>query len=41
MSLKIGELSFLEQLAGRFQIPVPDFVVEPRSRRDFFKGRPD
>jgi len=29
MGLKIGELSFLEQLAGRFKIPVPDFVVEP------------
>jgi len=29
MGLKIGELSFLEQLAGRFKIPVPDFIVEP------------
>ncbi len=29
MSTKIGELSFLEELAGRFKIPVPDFVVEP------------
>ncbi|MBN2473867.1 MAG: hypothetical protein JXB62_04630 [Pirellulales bacterium] len=29
MSIKIGELSFLEQLAQRFKIPVPDFVVEP------------
>lgn len=29
MSVKIGELSFLEELAGRFAIPVPDFVVEP------------
>ena len=29
MSIKIGELSFLEQLAGRFKIPAPDFVVEP------------
>ena len=29
MNLKVGELSFLEGLAGRFNIPVPDFVVEP------------
>lgn len=29
MSTKIGELSFLENLAERFKIPVPDFVVEP------------
>jgi succinyl-CoA synthetase beta subunit len=29
MSLKVGELTFLEELAGRFSIPAPDFVVEP------------
>ncbi|MDA8124130.1 MAG: hypothetical protein M0009_02925 [Deltaproteobacteria bacterium] len=29
MSAKIGELTFLQQLAGRFKIPAPDFVVEP------------
>ncbi len=29
MSIQIGELSFLEELARRFKIPVPDFVVEP------------
>ncbi|HYW79956.1 MAG TPA: ATP-grasp domain-containing protein [Thermoguttaceae bacterium] len=29
MSQKIGELSFLQALAGRFNIPVPDVVVEP------------
>ncbi len=29
MGIKIGELSFLEELAGRFKIPVPEFVVEP------------
>ena len=29
MSAKIGELTFLQELAGRFKIPVPDFVVEP------------
>ena len=29
MNQKIGELSFLEELAGRFHIPVPDVVVEP------------
>ncbi|NQU20026.1 MAG: hypothetical protein HQ567_01995 [Candidatus Nealsonbacteria bacterium] len=29
MSVRIGELSFLEQFAGRYQIPVPGFVVEP------------
>lgn len=29
MGIKIGELSFLEELAGRFNIPAPDFVVEP------------
>lgn len=29
MALRIGELSFLEELAGRFDIPVPDFIVEP------------
>ena len=29
MSVRIGELSFLEEFSGRFQIPVPDFVVEP------------
>ena len=29
MSARIGELTFLQQLAGRFKIPVPKFVVEP------------
>ncbi len=29
MSVKVGELGFLQELAGRFNIPVPDFVVEP------------
>jgi succinyl-CoA synthetase beta subunit len=29
MSTKIGELTFLQQLAGRFKIPAPEFVVEP------------
>ncbi|HUT13834.1 MAG TPA: ATP-grasp domain-containing protein [Thermoguttaceae bacterium] len=29
MAIKIGELSFLQELAGRFNIPVPEFVVEP------------
>lgn len=29
MSLKIGELGFLQELANRFRIPVPDFIVEP------------
>ncbi len=29
MGQKIGELSFLQEVAGRFNIPVPDVVVEP------------
>ena len=29
MSRMIGELTFLQELAGRFKIPAPDFVVEP------------
>jgi succinyl-CoA synthetase beta subunit len=29
MALKIGELNFLEQLAERFEIPAPEFLVEP------------
>ena len=29
MSLRVGELGFLQHLAGRFKIPVPEFVVEP------------
>jgi succinyl-CoA synthetase beta subunit len=29
MSARIGELTFLKELAGRFKIPVPDYVVEP------------
>lgn len=29
MTLRIGELAFLEQLASRFNIPVPDYVSEP------------
>ena len=31
MSARIGELTFLEKLAKRFEIPVPDFLVEPAS----------
>jgi len=34
MSARIGELTFLEKLAGRFEIPVPDFLVEPASPSD-------
>ena len=37
MSAKIGELIFLQQLAGRFKIPVPDFVVEPVNQSDIKK----
>ena len=29
MSARIGELTFLEVLAPRFKIPIPEFVVEP------------
>ena len=29
MAVRTGELTFLEVLAPRFRIPVPDFVVEP------------
>jgi succinyl-CoA synthetase beta subunit len=29
MSAKVGELTFLQRLAGRFKIPAPEFVVEP------------
>ena len=29
MAARIGELTFLEVLAPRFKIPIPDFVVEP------------
>ena len=29
MNQKIGELTFLEQLAGRYKIPVPEYLVEP------------
>jgi len=29
MAIKVAELSFLKELAGRFEIPVPEFVVEP------------
>lgn len=29
MSLKIGELTFLEQLASRYKMPVPEYLVEP------------
>jgi succinyl-CoA synthetase beta subunit len=29
MGAKIGELTFLKELAGRFKIPAPEFVVEP------------
>ncbi len=37
MSPKIGELVFLQQLAGRFNIPVPEFVVEPVNQSDVKK----
>ena len=37
MSAKIGELMFLQQLAGRFKIPAPDFVVEPVNQSDVKK----
>lgn len=29
MSSRIGELTFLQELAARFKIPAPDYVVEP------------
>ena len=29
MAIRTGELTFLEVLAPRFKIPIPDFVVEP------------
>jgi len=29
MAVRTGELTFLEMLAPRFKIPIPDFVVEP------------
>lgn len=29
MSLKVGELTFLEELAKRYKLPVPDYLVEP------------
>jgi succinyl-CoA synthetase beta subunit len=29
MGASIGELTFLQELAGRFKIPVPEYVVEP------------
>jgi succinyl-CoA synthetase beta subunit len=29
MSLKVGELTFLEHLASRYKLPVPDYLVEP------------
>ena len=29
MSARIGELTFLQELADRFKIPVPEYVVEP------------
>lgn len=32
MSPRIGELTFLQQLAGRFNLPVPDFVAEPATQ---------
>lgn len=28
MSTLVGELIFLQHLAGRFKIPVPDYIVE-------------
>lgn len=37
MSANIGELMFLQQLAGRFKIPAPDFVVEPVNQSDVKK----
>jgi len=29
VNVRVGELGFLKELAGRFKIPAPDFVVEP------------
>ncbi|HLA85991.1 MAG TPA: ATP-grasp domain-containing protein [Thermoguttaceae bacterium] len=29
MNIKVGELGFLQNLASRFKIPTPEFVVEP------------
>jgi succinyl-CoA synthetase beta subunit len=37
MSAKIGELLFLQQLAGRFKIPAPDYVVEPVNQSEVKK----
>ncbi|MBN1129356.1 MAG: hypothetical protein JXA71_10235 [Chitinispirillaceae bacterium] len=37
MSAKIGELVFLERLAKRFKIPVPDFLVEPVNQSEVKK----
>jgi len=37
MGTKIGELIFLEQLATRFKIPTPDYVVEPVSQSEVKK----
>ncbi|MBN1127802.1 MAG: hypothetical protein JXA71_02375 [Chitinispirillaceae bacterium] len=34
MSAKIGELVFLQHLAGRFKIPAPEFLVEPVNQSD-------
>ena len=34
MSARVGELVFLQQLAGRYKIPAPDHVVEPVSQTE-------
>ena len=37
MSPKIGELTFLQEMATRFKIPAPEFVVEPVAPSDLKK----
>jgi len=37
MSAQIGELVFLQQLASRFKLPTPDYVVEPVNQSDVKK----
>ncbi|MFH0919964.1 MAG: ATP-grasp domain-containing protein [Fibrobacterota bacterium] len=37
MGAKIGELIFLQRLAGRFKIPAPEFVVEPVNQSEVKK----
>jgi succinyl-CoA synthetase beta subunit len=37
MNARIGELVFLQKLAGRYKIPTPDYVVEPVSQTEIKK----